>query len=101
MMCFFLSLEGIPHIKIRLIEGNSKCRHLKKLTCEGTLRQVFICLRPRNPSLNPLTHCIRVYSILIHTGKGGEGEEFNQREGKRGNRVEYSTDHIAGLKIPT
>jgi hypothetical protein len=28
----------------------------------------------------PLTHCIRV-SILIHTGKGGEGEELNQREG--------------------
>ncbi len=32
--------------KIRLIEGNAKCRHLKKLTCKGTLRQVFICLRP-------------------------------------------------------
>jgi hypothetical protein len=28
--------------KIKLIEGNAKCRHLKKLTCEGTLRQVFI-----------------------------------------------------------
>jgi hypothetical protein len=32
--------------KIRLIEGNAKCRHLKKLICKGTLRQVFICLRP-------------------------------------------------------
>jgi hypothetical protein len=28
--------------KIRLIEGNAKCRHLKELTCKGTLRQVFI-----------------------------------------------------------
>ncbi len=28
--------------KIRLIEGNAKCRCLKKLTCKGTLRQVFI-----------------------------------------------------------
>ncbi len=27
--------------KIRLIEGNAKCRHLKKLTFKGTLRQVF------------------------------------------------------------
>jgi hypothetical protein len=27
----------------------------------------------------PLKHCIRVYSILIHRGKGGE---LNQREGK-------------------
>jgi hypothetical protein len=24
------------------------------------------------PPLRALTHCIRVYSILIHTGKGGE-----------------------------
>jgi hypothetical protein len=30
--------------KIRLIDGNAKCRRLKKLTCKGTLRQVFICL---------------------------------------------------------
>jgi hypothetical protein len=41
----------------------------------------------------PPTHSIRVYSILIHTGKqrreGGEGEELNQREGGRGNRGEY------------
>jgi hypothetical protein len=29
--------------KIRLIESNAKCRHLKKLTCKGTLLQVFIC----------------------------------------------------------
>ncbi len=27
---------------IRLIEGNAKCRHLKKLSCKGTLRLVFI-----------------------------------------------------------
>jgi hypothetical protein len=35
----------------------------------------------QNPIPPPLTHCIRVYSILIHTGKGGEGGELNQREG--------------------
>jgi hypothetical protein len=28
--------------KIRLIEGNAKCRHLKQLTCKVTLRQMFI-----------------------------------------------------------
>ena len=32
--------------KIRLIESNAKCRHLQKLTCRGTLRQLLICLRP-------------------------------------------------------
>jgi hypothetical protein len=32
--------------KIRLIESKAKRRHLKNFTCKGTLRQVFICLRP-------------------------------------------------------
>ncbi len=31
--------------KIRLIESNAKCRHLKEFTCNGTFWQVFICLR--------------------------------------------------------
>jgi hypothetical protein len=30
--------------KIRLIKVNAKCRHLKKIICKGTLRQVFIML---------------------------------------------------------
>ncbi len=37
--------NGLNSRKTRLIEGNANCRHLKKFTCEGTLRQVFICLR--------------------------------------------------------
>jgi hypothetical protein len=60
--------------KLRLIEGNAKCSPLKKLACEGTLRHVFICLRSRTPYPPPpytLYKCI--HSILIHTGKGGEG----------------------------
>ncbi len=32
--------------KIVLIKSNAKCRYQKKFTCKGTLRQVFICLRP-------------------------------------------------------
>jgi hypothetical protein len=48
--------------KIRLIEGNAKCRHLNKLTCKGTWRQVFICLRSRTHT-PPLTH-----------REGGQGE---------------------------
>ncbi len=59
--------------KIRIIGGNAEC--------QGTLRQVFICLRPRTLYPPPLLkHCIFVYSILIHIGKG-EGRELNQREG--------------------
>jgi hypothetical protein len=65
-------------MKIRLKEGNGKCCHLKKLTCKGTSPQVFICLCIPPP----FTHCIRVYSILIHTGKGGGvGEPVRWLEG--------------------
>jgi hypothetical protein len=63
----------------------------KNLTCKGTLQQGVYLSEAQKPIPTPLTHCIREYSILIHTGKGGEGEEGG----------EYSTDHIAGLKIPT
>jgi hypothetical protein len=63
--------EASGRRKIRLIEGNAKCRHLKILTFKGTLRQVFICLRPKPHTPAPLTHFILVYSILIHIGKGG------------------------------
>ncbi len=37
-----------PRRKIRLIDTNAiaKCCYVKKLTCVGTLRQMFICLRP-------------------------------------------------------
>jgi hypothetical protein len=34
-------MESKKNRKIRLIESNAKCRYLKKLTCKGTLRQVF------------------------------------------------------------
>jgi hypothetical protein len=42
----------------------AKCRHLKNLTSEMTLRQVFICPIP------PPTH-VNVRLVLIHTGKSG------------------------------
>ncbi len=58
--------------KVRLIEGNAKCRILK-LTCEGTLRQVFVCLRPRTPY--PLKHCtLYVYTVYLFTQGRGEVE---------------------------
>ncbi len=39
--------------KKNIIEGNANVCHLNKLTCKGTLRQVFICLRPRTPYPSP------------------------------------------------
>jgi hypothetical protein len=41
----------------------------KKLSCKGTMRQVFICLRPRTQYPPPLTHCICVN--LFTKGRGG------------------------------
>jgi hypothetical protein len=58
------------------------------VTWKGTLRQLFILLRPL-PTYPPPSHTtvyIREVHVLIHTGKGG-GVVLNQREGKRGNRV--------------
>ncbi len=68
---------GANHVLINYIDSIPKCRQLTKLTCKGTLRQVFICLRPPPIVLTPppshTVYCIRIYSILIHTGKGGRG----------------------------
>ncbi len=43
---FLFSLEDFNHELINFIDTKAKCRHLKKLTCKWTLRQVFLCLSP-------------------------------------------------------
>jgi hypothetical protein len=55
--------------RIRLIEGNAKCRHLKHGPVKG-----LTCTN---------THCMRVYSTLIHTGKGGRVEPERRGEGQQ------------------
>jgi hypothetical protein len=60
-----------PRRNIRLIEGKTKCRHLNKLTLKGTLRHVFICLRPK-PQIPPYT----LYTCIQYT--------YSHREGGRG-----------------
>ncbi len=64
-------------IYIKKWESNSKFRYLKKLTCKGTLQQVFICLR-----LSPLlwTHTPPPYSLPVVTPGDGllqKGEELS------------------------
>jgi hypothetical protein len=77
--------------KIRHVEGNAKCCHLKKLT-KGTLRQVFICLRPRTPYPPPYT----LYICIQYTNWHREGGGSWTREKRRG-----ATVHKAGSKILT
>ncbi len=72
--------------KIRLLEGNAKYRHLKKLTCKVTLRQVFICLRPRTPCPPPILHTVYMYTVYLFTQGRRRGRgELNQREVQSGN----------------
>jgi hypothetical protein len=73
-----------------------QCRHLKKLTCKGTLLQVFICLRLRTPYAlpPPYTQCIRVYSVPFHTGKGRGGAEPERRlEGQQFTKLRRKYQH--------
>jgi hypothetical protein len=53
----------------------------------------FPRMTPYSPPPHPaLTHYIRVYSILIHTGKGGGGGELTREN------VRVPVLHKAGLK---
>ncbi len=84
LACSSLLLMGVE--RQDFIEGNEKCRHLKKLTCKETLRQVFICLRPRTPYPPPYTLyiCVIVYSdqsAICHRQRKPERLEGLVREG--------------------
>jgi hypothetical protein len=70
-------MNSDPHT---CVEGNAKCRHLKKLTCKGTSRQVFLCLRPRTPYPPPPLTCV-VY--LFTQGRGGGVEPERRGVGKK------------------
>jgi hypothetical protein len=89
-----LQCSGFWPQKDKTHRRQCKMSSSKKTTCKGTLQQVFICLSPRTPYLSPLEHCIRVYSILIHTGRGGGGSGTRET-------VREATVHKAGSKIPT
>jgi hypothetical protein len=97
---WYLLNAGLNHGISNYLDFKAKCLQVKKCTCKGTLRQVFICLRlPPLPLLwphtSPLTHCIHLYCKVMHTEKGAGGRS-NQREGLRG-----ATVHKAGSKIPS
>jgi hypothetical protein len=52
----------------------------KKLTCKGTLRQVFVCLRPRTPYRPPPLHTVYVYTVYLFTQWRGEGWDWTERQ---------------------
>jgi hypothetical protein len=102
----YIYTETIQPRKIRLTEGNAKCRHLKFVHLYRDFAADVYLSEAQDPIPPPLTHCVCGYSILIHTGKGngGGGGGLNQREGERGNSsrswIENTnmTDCISSLK---
>ncbi len=70
----FQGTKTLQHGLIDYKDTKANCGHLKKFICKGTLRQVFICVRPRTPCSPPLTHCIRVYSLLTYSHREGGGK---------------------------
>ncbi len=73
--------------KIRFIEGNSKCRHLKNWPLKGLCAGVYLseAQNPKPPP--PHLHTVYVYTVYL----------FTQREG-RGNRGVYITVTKLGWK---
>ncbi len=81
--------------KIRLLEGNAKCRHLKELNLKGTLRQVFISLWPRTLYPYPLPYtlftCIVYTTVYFFTqGRGGVVEPGRREEGQQFTKLTVS-----------
>ncbi len=68
----------------------------KNRPVKGLCNMCFICLRPLLPSWDsispPLTHCLGLYSILIHTGKRERGGDLTRE------KVGWAIVHIAGSK---
>jgi hypothetical protein len=85
--CFVRSCRAVGRYRrtIELIECNAKCRHLKEFTCKGTLRQVFICLRPRSLYPPYTLKSVYVYTVNLFTHRrgGGGGRVEPERMGER------------------
>ncbi len=77
------------HGLINYTDTKAKYRHIQKLTCKGTLRQVFICLRTRTPYTTPRTHCIQ---YTYSHSEGGGGDSWTRE------KVRGATVHKAGSK---
>ncbi len=81
------STDPADRRKIRLIEDNAKCRHLKKWPGKGLCGSNFSVRGPLLSSIPPpslLHNFYRYISLLIHTGKRGSVEPESKGEGQQG-----------------
>ncbi len=61
--------------KISITEGNAQCRHLKKITCKGTLLQVFYLSETQNP-----IHCEKRWRKSSESRKDVTGPQYQGDE---------------------
>ncbi len=74
-----------PHRRrIRLIEGNAKCRHLKKLTCKGTCGRCLSVWGPEPHNHHPYTLYTCISTVYLFTQGGGRVEPERRGEGQQG-----------------
>jgi hypothetical protein len=81
--------------KIRFIEGNAKCRHLKKWPVKGLCGRCLSVWGQQPYTHPPYTCIVNVYTVYFFTQVREEGWELNQRAGR------WATVHKAGSKIPS
>jgi hypothetical protein len=73
----------ITTVKVILIESNAKSRYLKKLTCKGTLRQVFyLSEAPSRPMTGYSCPTYTLYTCMQYTysHREEEGGIANQKQ---------------------
>ncbi len=91
--------------KIRLIERNAKCRHLKKIELLKGLCGRCLSVWGPEPHSPPFLHTAvymsnrRVYSLLIHTGKGGRAEPERRLEGQEFTKLGRKCQHDWQYKL--
>jgi hypothetical protein len=71
----------------------------KKFTCIGDFAAGVYLSETQNPIPPSHTHCIRIYSILIHTGKSGGGRVELERRGEGQQGREQITSWVANTNM--
>jgi hypothetical protein len=78
------------------MKGMQKYRHLTKFSWKGTLRQVFICLRPRTtypPQSPPL-------NLRVEPERWGEGQQGRVQITKLGTKYQYVWKYARNWLFP-
>jgi hypothetical protein len=89
-------LQGEVHGLINYIDTIAKCRHIKKFTCKGTLRQVVYpseAPSPHNSTPPPPSLC--KYTLLCHREGGTKGRVEPERrlEGQQFTKLGWKFKH--------